>query len=197
MIVYHGTDSLSADNIMNNGIDVTYGEQSVDNGKGFYMTPNYEFAFKRAQTAASKLSKFYETDVSPVVLKIEIDIPTSGDIVVKEFPECTYEWKEFIFYNRIGMRFIKKWQIETDNHNLDCKYDIVIDETADNGLTTIISDIRYDKDISNLTEEISKIEKSPSAYWDKQVSVHSKKGCSCISSIEICNIRNESQEGMI
>lgn len=197
MIVYHGTDSSSAENIIKNGIDLNYGDTSVDNGKGFYMTPNYEFALKRAETTTLRRKKFKDISVEPVVLKIEINIPDSDVISVKEFKECTYDWKEFIFLNRIGLRFIKKWNIKTDNHNLDLKYDIVINETADNDVTTIISNLRYEKNISKLKEEIAKIEKSNSVYWDKQISVHSQKGCSCISSIAICNNKNKSQKGMI
>ena len=92
---------------------------------------------------------------------------------------------------------INKWKIKTNNHNLDLKYDIVINETADNDVTTIISKLRYEKDISKLKDEIAKIEKSNKVYWDKQISVHSQKGCSCISSIEIYNNRNKPKKGMI
>lgn len=187
MVVYHGTDSSSADNILKNGIDVKYGEDSVDNGKGFYMTPSFEFAFQRAETTTLRHKSFHNDDVKPVVLKIELDLPDeNSDIKVKQFNQCTYEWKEFIFFNRIGMRFINKWKIETDNHNLDFKYDIVIDETADNEINTIISNMRYAKDISNMKKEIGNIQISSKSYWDKQISVHTQKACSCISSIEIC-----------
>lgn len=197
MIVYHGTDKLSAQNIINNGIDVTCGDESVDNGKGFYMTPNFEFALQRAKTAARRKSKFNETTVYPAVLKIELDINAVENISVKEFKDCSFEWKEFIFYNRIGMRFINKWGIETDNHNLDCKYDVVIDETADNDVTSIITKFRYKKDISRLREEISKIKKSNSVHWDKQISIHSEESLACISSIEIYQYKNKAQKGMI
>lgn len=40
MIVYHGTDSYSAQNIMEAGIDLARGEESVDNARGFYTTPS-------------------------------------------------------------------------------------------------------------------------------------------------------------
>lgn len=197
MIVYHGTDNISAQNIINNGIDINYGETSVDNGKGFYMTPSYEFALKRAETAALRKSKFSDADVQPTVLEIEFNIDAADDLSVKEFKTCSFDWKEFIFYNRIGMRFVNKWKIKTDNHNLDCKYDVVVSETADNDVTSIISKIRYEKDISKLKNEIAKIEKSNSTYWDKQISIHSQKGCACVLSIKICNYGNKTQKGMI
>lgn len=197
MIVFHGTDSISAQNIINNGIDINYGETSVDNGKGFYMTPSYEFALKRAETVALRKSKFNNITVTPTVLKIEFDIDAVEDISLKEFETCSFDWKEFIFNNRIGIRFINKWGIKTDNHNLDYKYDVVINETADNDVTSIISKIRYGKDISQLKNEIGKIEKSNSTYWDKQISIHSPKGCACVKSIEICSDGNKIQKGMI
>lgn len=197
MIVYHGTDSLSAENILKTGIDINYGETSVDNGKGFYTTPNYEFALKRAETMALKKSKFNDVKVLPVVLKIDIDISNTQKLSIKEFEICSYEWKEFIFYNRMGHNFLDKWDIKTNNHNLDSKYDIAINETADNDVTAIISKFRYAKNIKNLKEEISKINKSNSSYWDKQISIHTQRGCSCISSIAICSNENKSEKGMI
>lgn len=49
MIVYHGTDSDSAWHIINDGIDLFVGDDSVDNGRGFYTTPSREFASRRAK----------------------------------------------------------------------------------------------------------------------------------------------------
>ena len=116
---------------------------------------------------------------------------------IKEFEDCSYEWKEFIFFNRIGIRFITKWNLKTNNHNLDAKYDIVINETADSDVAAIISKFRYEKNISALTEEISKIEKSNSIYWDKQISIHTQRACSCISSIIVYVSKNKTRKGMI
>ncbi len=185
MIVYHGTDNLSAENIIKNGIDLDCGEDSVDNGKGFYTTPNFEFALKRAEATADKKRLFSEVNVYPVVLEIDFEIPEdSSNISIKEFEDVTYAWKEFIFYNRVGAHFLRKWKIKTNNHNLDAKYDIVIDETADNGVASIVSSLRYEKDEFKIKEYIDRIDKSSYQNWDKQISIHSEKGLSCVKSIK-------------
>lgn len=190
MIVYHGTDNLSAENIKNNGIDIKYGDESVDNGMGFYMTPSYILAENRAKYAANKKAEFYNESVTPAVIKFEIDLENASKLSVKEFDDCSYDWKEFIFYNRIGEKFIKKWNIKTDNHNLDFKYDIVMDETADNKINTIISDLRYKRNVTEeiIKTEIEKIKKSNEEYWDRQISIHTKSACAFTKFIDIINI---------
>lgn len=75
MVVYHGTDSYSALNIIEKGIDLKYGEKSVDNAQGFYTTPNKEFAIRRAKMMtdfAKKICKDEDRELKPSVLRIEI-----------------------------------------------------------------------------------------------------------------------------
>lgn len=189
MLVYHGTDSISARNILENGIDLTRGNKSVDNAKGFYTTPNRTFAMQRARTAAVRVSGFHTDEVvEPVVLEIELDMDAAASLRVQEFKGCTYAWKEFVFYNRLGWGFLRKWQIESENHDLDKKYDIVIDETADAGVNDLISDSRYRNDISDFKLVINQIEKSHRPDWDKQISLHTKRAVRrCIVSVRIAD----------
>lgn len=189
MIVYHGTDSLSAKNILENGIDLTRGNRSVDNAKGFYTTPNPAFAMQRAKIVAARVSSFHTDEaVEPVVLEIELDLDAAASLRVRKFEGCTYEWKEFVFYNRLGWNFLRKWKIESENHNLDKKYDIVIDETADAGVNELISDSRYRNDISNFQPVIGQIQKSPRPNWDKQISLHTKRAVRrCIASVKVAD----------
>ena len=44
MLLYHGTISSGADNIIKNGISLSKGKLKVDFGQGFYTTPSLEFA---------------------------------------------------------------------------------------------------------------------------------------------------------
>ncbi|MDE7220306.1 MAG: DUF3990 domain-containing protein [Oscillospiraceae bacterium] len=187
MTVYHGTDSISANNILDTGINVKYGNESVDNAAGFYMTPNKTFAMQRAKMAAARVRSFHKGEVvEPAVLEIELDLSDAGSLRIKEFDGCSYEWKEFVFYNRLGWRFLRKWALFSKNHNLDAKYDIVIDETADAGVNDIISDSRYRNDLGDLTSIIMQIERSTRPDWDKQVSLHTARAVrSCVRSIRI------------
>ncbi len=192
MIVYHGTDSYSAQNIIQNGIDLTYGEKSVDNARGFYTTPSLEFATRRAKMVTASARGFRKDDeLKAVVLQIEIDENLFNRLHIKEFVGCTYEWKEFIFYNRIGKRFLTGQGISSDNHNLDGKYDIVIDETADAGIGSLVSKIRYKETRSgaDLKSVIGKIKKSDDKSWGKQISFHSKRSLRmCVKSIKTIEV---------
>lgn len=183
MVVYHGTDNVSAENILKNGVDLLCGDDSVDNAKGFYTTPNKAFALKRAISTACRRSSFNETKFYPVVLRIEIDFSKANSINIKKFSDCNYEWKEFVFYNRMGNNFLIDNKISTQNHNLDFKYDIVINETADNNISSIIMKTNLIGAKSDLKDVISRIGKSNKPYWDKQLSIHTEKGCQCIVSI--------------
>ena len=81
---------------------------------------------------------------------------------------------------------MRKWGIDTSNHNLDGKYDIVIDETADRHLNSMVSRFMYAKNISSLQEEIAKIGKPDvDVYWDKQVSVHSENALKYVKFMNI------------
>ena len=187
MILYHGTDNISAESIIKNGIDLKFGKKYVDNGPGFYLTPNLEFAVRRAQMTADMLKQFRSAQkIYPAVLEIEFELPKNDhNIIIKEFVGSGYDWKEFVFYNRAGYGFIQGNNIDTNNHNLDCKYDIVIDETADAGISNIVSEAKKKENIEFLEAYIDLVEKSTKEYWGKQISLHSDRACSYINSIKI------------
>lgn len=187
MILYHGTDNISAESIIKNGIDLKYGKKYVDNGPGFYLTQKLEFAVRRAQMTTDTLKQFYSAQsIYPAVLEIEFKLPKNDkDIIIKEFAESGYDWKEFVFYNRAGYEFIQENNINTNNHNLDCKFDIVIDETADAGINNIVSAAKNEENIEFLAAYIDLIKKSTKEYWGKQISLHSDKACSYINSMKI------------
>lgn len=173
MIVYHGTDSHSAQNIIENGIDFSYGDESVDNALGFYTTPSKEFAVRRAKMTTARAKMFQgDNELKPVILQIEIDETQFQFLNVKELDGCPYEWKEFVFFNRAGKRFMSSQGIFSTNHNLDFKYDVVIDETADAGVGKIVSGARYKDTRSDIGVAIKKIKKSNNIFWGKQISFH-------------------------
>lgn len=188
MIVYHGTDSDSAQNILKDGINLKCGNPSVDNGQGFYTTPSKLFALRRAKIMTLKVCGFRsERESIPVVLEIAIDETAFDALNVLEIPDCTDQWKEFVLYNRLGKRFLRDQKIESTNHNLDFKFDLVMDETADAGVGDIVSEIRYQETRRkyDLQAAINKIHKSNSKVWGKQISFHTKRALQCIKSIKV------------
>lgn len=187
MIVYHGTDSKSADNILKNGINLSYSNPSVDNGKGFYTTPNLEFAYRRANSRTTKTLFFNDTyDVTPAVLQLTIDIESNlSDLNILRFDGCIDDWKEFVLLNRLGRQYIRKRHIVSSNHNLDQKYDIVIDETADTDISRIVDELKYGKLPLSYRAFLNRINKSNIPCWDKQISFHTEKAINCIKEITL------------
>ncbi len=178
MIVYHGTDSYSAQNIMEAGIDLARGEESVDNARGFYTTPSREFALRRARMTTAAVGKFRkDATLRPAVLEIEIDGDVLKKLNVLEFTGTTYQWKEFVFYNRAGKRFLRSQGIVSSNHNLDLVYDVVIDETADAGVGGLVSNFRYKETRGgiDLRTAINKVQRSNSSTWGRQMSFHTSR----------------------
>lgn len=192
MLVYHGTDSISADNILKNGIDLTCSRESVDNGPGFYMTPNLEFARRRAASVTKGKNVFEKSDCLPAVVEIEFQLSQGDTISVMEFKSVDASWRKFVVFNRLGLRFLKDRNLTDQRHNLDSRYDIVIDPTADTGVAQLVSHFRYVRDISDLYNEISQINVSEDSVWDKQISIHTQKAITlCIGQMRILPVDTE------
>lgn len=188
MVVYHGTDSVSAKRITEEGIRLDKSRGPVDNGAGFYMTPSRDFALDRAQTAAEMKRRLTgDPTVTPAIVEIELDLRGTAGLRVKKFQGVTPEWQAFIFYNRLPDKFFAKWRIKSRNHNRDGKYDVVVDETADSGLSNLMSQACRRSDGSDLEGYIAQI--APSARqpsWSWQVSLHSKAAVEkCVRRMEI------------
>lgn len=190
MIVYHGTDNYSAENIIKTGIDLKIGKKYVDNGQGFYTTQSREFAARRAAAAVEDAKDYREEDPRPVLLQIEFDENAFDNLNIAIFTGCTYEWKEFVFFNRMGTHFLNHQKIASSNHNLDFKFDIVIDETADSGVTKIIQSLKYTRPrySSDWKSQINKIKKSKKVSWSNQISFHSIRALQCIKSMQIVEV---------
>lgn len=84
---YHGTDIVSARNILENGIDLNAGRTLHDFGKGFYTTEDYMQAARWAGNSkeAAVIAFYCDTDKLDGVV----------------FNGFTDEWKEAIYSNRV------------------------------------------------------------------------------------------------
>ena len=93
-----------------------------DFGQGFYLTPSYKRAQKRA------LDKVYkENNGVPVVQKYEFNEESASTLKVLKFDLCDEQWLNFI----LDCRNIHNKKFHT--------YDIVIGPVADDGVITSIS----------------------------------------------------------
>ncbi|MBR4134859.1 MAG: DUF3990 domain-containing protein [Bacteroidales bacterium] len=90
MRLYHGT---YADFDV---IDLSKSHKGKDFGKGFYLSDNYEQAYKLA------IFKALQFKAAPVVLpyQFEEDLLTDGTLSFLRFDEYSKEWAEFILKNR-------------------------------------------------------------------------------------------------
>lgn len=97
MIVYHGTISTCAENILNNGINLSKGKQNVDFGQGFYTTPIKSFAISTAKNKTEKTNLAYGYEFcKPTVLSFELDLKKTKTLKILQFNKCDIKWAQFI-----------------------------------------------------------------------------------------------------
>lgn len=127
MLLYHGTDDMSAQNILANGINFSLCDRFTDNGRGFYLSVNQQFALRRADVMTKSPRK-------PVVLEMYYNEKLANkNLNILHFDTMSEEWKFFVIFNRVGIEY---YEIMNDffpkkRHNLKATYDIVIDIPAD------------------------------------------------------------------
>lgn len=129
MKLYHGTLTIHTLDILKNGIDLSKGTNLCDFGKGFYTTPDINFAKKTACKRYKQYKDYYYyDDVIPKVIELEIDWDkVKNQLKIKELQENN-EWIKFVANNR--HRDLNDL-ISINNHNRDNKFDIVVGPTAD------------------------------------------------------------------
>lgn len=137
MLLYHGTDNGSAENIITCGVDFNKCDRFTDNARGFYLSKNKEFAKERARTMTFSPDK-------PVVIEMYFDEEEAKkNLNIRNFEHTTDDWKFFVAFNRTGLDKFDLMNSFFPNklHNLDFKYDVVIDIPADAGISSITDKI--------------------------------------------------------
>ena len=143
--LYHGS------NVEIDRIDLSKSKIGKDFGKGFYLNPNYDQAYKMA-VRAKNINKEGSEIVS--AFEFDDDILTKSELNVKVFTEYSKEWADFVVANRNN-------KSETPIHT----YDIVIGPIADDNVGTQI--YRYSRgfiDINKLIAEL-KFEETAIQYF--------------------------------
>ena len=135
IVLYHGS------NVCIDKIDLSRSKIGKDFGKGFYLNPNFDQAYKMA-VRAKNINKMGTEIVS--AFEFEDEILTETELNVKIFPDYSKEWADFVVENRNN-------KSEMQIHS----YDIVIGPIADDNVGTQI--YRYSRgfiDIDKLIEEL-------------------------------------------
>lgn len=119
--LFHGTDSQSAKDICERGIDLSIGADYVDFGPGFYLTESFDrariWAMRKAQTRRR----------SPAIVTAVFDDVAARDII--ETFQDDLRWGRFIVNNRNGIKYIS--MVPFKENNLDARYDITFGRVAD------------------------------------------------------------------
>jgi hypothetical protein len=90
-IMYHGTSSENYYSLVE-GIDISNSRKSLDFGRGFYLTSNFEQASRHAE----KRSK----NTKPIVFVYKVNLQLLKQSYGKVFYKMDLEWAEFIYKNR-------------------------------------------------------------------------------------------------
>lgn len=117
---YHGTNLKSALSIQER-IDLSMSQESVDFGRGFYVTKNKE----RAMMWAKRKARVKRDE--PALVYVQIDLEAAKPLI-KVFND-DLDWGRFVINNRNGYDYVNK--VDFKEHNLDAKYDITYGRIAD------------------------------------------------------------------
>ena len=121
LTLHHGTDSISARNIIRNGIDLSKSRDKLDFGKGFYLTNNKGQAVNWAiRTARAHMDKRY------AVLTFELNISL---LYGKKFYGTSDEWFDNVYNHRVlGLE------------NIDLEYDYISGPMVDGKMPDVLND---------------------------------------------------------
>ena len=176
MILYHGTDSDSASDIKENGIDLTRGKVRADFGKGFYLTPD-----KTNAIIWARRKSIYTT---PYIVSVDFDLDAARrNGWVKEFQGCSIEWAQFVINNRNREAYIEKMAL--NDNNLDGRYPVVIGQIADGNIGEVSARLR--EQLSPVTE--TELKAITEAIYPLQISLHTEYVLPLIKSYRFTEIR--------
>jgi len=126
MILYHGSNTEI------NKIDLGRCKPFKDFGPGFYTTPLYE----QALTMARRTVRIYAKGKPCITGFFCNDALNSTPELfnIRRFDEPSNEWARFVINNRNK----KYTDIQSQECNINCKYDIVIGPVANDDITALV-----------------------------------------------------------
>jgi Protein of unknown function (DUF3990) len=102
VVVYHGTDEISARNIQNNGIQLALCRPAADFGRGFYVTSNLHQAEQWANQKMGHLPQGSAARLA-AVLTFDLDRDAAADLDDHlTFVIADPAFHDFVIYNRLG-----------------------------------------------------------------------------------------------
>lgn len=175
MKVYHGTTESSGVSILLHGIDLWKGNNNVDNGRGFYTTPDISFAMRCANWKAALGER-------RAVIELEID-----EQAIESLPRCLsmdkedIEWAQFIVNNRAGREYMASVKSYIHNCGHPPYYDIVYNRVSDGYVRRIVKELKRKPRLVT-DKEVKKLINSDFTY---QLSFHTPAAVECIKKIQL------------
>lgn len=143
MILYHGTDRVSADNIISRGVDIYCGNSRSDFGQGFYTTPD----IRMAESWARRKGIFTRGAVVSFVFDESV---LQSCVRARVFESADLIWAQFVANNRNGISYARRMRM-ADN-NLMGQYDLVVGPTADGDVANITR--RLEKAVEPVSQDV-------------------------------------------
>ncbi|MGR6342604.1 DUF3990 domain-containing protein [Priestia megaterium] len=98
---YHGTSSLHINSLTRKGINVDEGRKKADFGRGFYLTANWEQAYRWAKSTCKRESAQYpQKQLDPLIVECKIHTEAFRELEYKMFTQTDIAWAKFILENR-------------------------------------------------------------------------------------------------
>lgn len=142
MVLYHGTNVKSAENIKKRGVLLERCNDFTDFGKGFYTSKYEQFAEITAINKSLK-SKARGIDIVPAIVLFEFDEKAFSELNCCQFEKNDVKWLQFITNNRNGIHYVNS--IFDDFHNLYAKFDIVCGGVADGDVVLFVENCLFRK----------------------------------------------------
>lgn len=181
--VYHGTISIHKESL-EKGIDINRGFESVDFGKGFYTTTNYEQAKSFAEINAKRYNLFQKRKkvknnndeafeiAQPIIVVYNINKKVFKNFNGYIFEETDKKWAEFIFNNRMGIK-----HVVSDFHNIDRIFDYLYGSMADAQIATLMEEVKLKKvSFNKFCDKIQPYDK----YTQDKLTFHTEKSKECL-----------------
>lgn len=196
MFLYHGTDHISARNIIESGIDFGKCDRLTDNARGFYLSTKKDFAIERAYTMTMPGKR-------PAVVEMQYSEELANkNLRILNFDAVTEDWQFFVAFNRLGLEHFSTMNLlfPEKRHNLNFMYDVVTDVPADARISEktyrieeIIKKVskqktmagKYRKDVLGLIRSISTGSIDPQA---RQYSFHTRRSLMYLKSARIIDM---------
>jgi Protein of unknown function (DUF3990) len=168
---YHGTTSLHINSFFRHGINIAGGRAKADFGRGFYLTSNWDQAYRWAKSACKRESAEYPLEqLDPVIVECGVYTEAFRELDYKMFSKTDIEWAEFILENRtipVGPAYPLKNNRDSDVKKLpqirETMEQVAYARTA-HSYNSVYGPMADGRDLRNCIERVKRGKMSPDQF---------------------------------